>query len=479
MKLNKESIIITISLILLATLVGSWMRSVYKDELRALTIETNVEFFKSIEEAEKKLIFRKSSFRSGISNDTAFRHRHIANSNDSMEFGHIVIVEISNDSMELTEEVGWDSWFERNEFELGPAHGGSDSSRQLTISVSGDIPELSFDGEESFQLDLDSARNTLSGVFSNRLVGAGLADLQFNVVERVMDTTIDASFMTDAATLGNLFFGQNQYIATVDNVMPIVLRKMIPEIGFALFLFFSIAGSFVIVYRSLEKERKLSILKDDFVSNMTHELKTPISIVNVAIEALSNFEVVHDKEKTNQYLDISKHEMKRLDGLVDKILDMNKNSQVDQSKSEKINLHDTIQSVVRSMNLRSSKISVETNSPDSSVWMNPVIFKNIIYNLLDNAIKYDDNDGPIKVEIVEDSEAINVSVKDRGLGLEKDQATRIFEKFYRVPTFNRHNVKGHGLGLYYVKKHMSQMGGDVKAVSNGTGSVFILQFPKQ
>lgn len=235
------------------------------------------------------------------------------NSTDSVDFQEFIVFTMSSDSLEPTERFEISELLEMTSLD-------KDSARKIMVSIDASSPRISFGDGHSFYLDNDSAKMTLSGIFSERLSGSDLSGLRVKVLESGMDSNLHATFITEPGRLGNVFFASGDFMAAVDITPGVILKRMIPEIIFALLLFTAIAGAFFFINRSLEKERKLALLKDDFVSNMTHELKTPISIVNVAVEALSDFKGLDDKKRTKEYLNISKHELSRLDGMVDKIL---------------------------------------------------------------------------------------------------------------------------------------------------------------
>ena len=450
------------ALLALGVLIVIWLNNVYDDKMRALESQTNAAFFQSLEDAENQLVLRKSIHRKTISSDTL-----TIDYKDTTEIQGFVVMEFSNDSSLFNNEF-------RIRDLLGFDHHNLDTTRTITVSISGESSEFFVGDSTSFSVDLDSSSAVLSRVMGENLVDRRLGALKFAIYRAETDTNIRAGFLTEPGRLGNVFVGSDQSVAAIDDAFPVVVKSMIPEIGFGVLLYLIIAGAFYMVYRNLQQERMLRQLKDEFVSNITHELKTPLSIVSVATEALSNDHVLSDHKKSQEYVNITRHEVNRLSGLVDKILNEDNHSD---ANSEVINVMDTIQKVIRSMQIQSRKINLSGSSDGMYIKMNPSHFNQIIYNLIDNAVKYDNIGNEVKVAARSANEYVEITVSDQGKGIPKPHIDRIFEKFYRIPTFDVHDVKGHGLGLYYVKKHIEEVGGKISVRSDEAGTSFVVLIP--
>ena len=274
------------------------------------------------------------------------------------------------------------------------------------------------------------------------------------------------------------------YELTFSNLDSFILKKITPQILFSLFLTLLTSGSFVLLYRTLIMQKKIIALKNDFISNVTHELKTPITTVGVALEALKNFNGLENKTLTEEYLDIAQKELTRLSLLTDKIL---KTAIFDdkgiQFIPEKINLEIVVQEVIASMKLVMEKNKAQVTSRKKGnlfeVDGSKEHLTSVVYNLLDNAIKYSP-DGPVIVfELHESERTILLSVKDNGIGIQKEYQKKIFEKFFRVPTGDVHNIKGYGLGLSYVESVIESHKGELQVESEpGKGSCFIISLAK-
>ncbi len=243
----------------------------------------------------------------------------------------------------------------------------------------------------------------------------------------------------------------------------------------------------IIAYSSalnqLIRHRQISEIKTDFINNMTHEFKTPIATINLALDAIKNPKVIDDKEKVLRYLQMIKDENKRMHAQVENVLRISKleKKELDINK-ESNNIHDIIEDAIEHVSLivedRNGKITTHFNATRSSVLLNDVHFTNVIVNILDNAIKYSPNEPIIDILTENVKEFIIIKIKDQGSGMSKVAQKRIFEKFYREHTGDVHNVKGHGLGLAYVKRIIDDHNSEIYVESEkGKGSTFIIKVP--
>lgn len=273
------------------------------------------------------------------------------------------------------------------------------------------------------------------------------------------------------------------YLATFSDYTPYLLQKITPHALFSLFLITLTAFSFWLIYQNLRQQQRLTELKNDFISNVTHELKTPITTVGVAIEALSNFNVLHNPEQTKEYLTISKNELNRLSMLVDKVLKMAIfEQQALDLRLEPVDLTELTTQILDSMKLQFDKckasVDFDCTGDAFTVKADRIHLTNVIYNLLENALKYSSERPEIQVRLAEVNGTVQFSVQDSGVGIPIEYQKKIFEKFFRVPTGDVHNVKGHGLGLSYVASIVAQHGGTIDVQSEvGKGSRFVIVMP--
>lgn len=261
-----------------------------------------------------------------------------------------------------------------------------------------------------------------------------------------------------------------------------LIKKMLTEILFSIFLIGITTLSFALIYRNLQQQKRLTALKNDFISNVTHELKTPITTVGVAIEALSNFNVLQNPNQTKEYLDISKNELNRLSLMVDKVLKMAIFEQKElEFNFEQHNLKEIIEKVLLTMKLQFEKykanVHFEALGEDFTLNCDAIHLTNVIYNLIENALKYSNRIPKIELKLLQNQEGLSLSVKDNGIGIPKEFQHKVFDKFFRVPTGDVHNIKGYGLGLSYVKSVIDKHNGKIEIISEeGAGSEFIIQF---
>jgi two-component system phosphate regulon sensor histidine kinase PhoR len=273
------------------------------------------------------------------------------------------------------------------------------------------------------------------------------------------------------------------YELKLGNSFVYLLKKIISPILFSLFLVGVTVLSFALLYRNLLKQRRLAEIKNEFISNITHELKTPIATVGVAIEALRNFNAGNDPQRTKEYLDISQNELHRLSLLVDKVLKLSmfENKEIE-LKYELFDLKDVVEEVVSSMRLQVEKnhATVSVNKEgDTNLKADKLHLLSVVYNLLDNALKYGNGNTAIKIEMKEKGNDIEFSIADNGIGISQEYKEKVFEKFFRVPSGDTHNTKGYGLGLSYVAHVVQKHNGKIDIESQpGLGTKFIIILPK-
>ncbi|MGB5320520.1 sensor histidine kinase [Eudoraea sp.] len=258
-----------------------------------------------------------------------------------------------------------------------------------------------------------------------------------------------------------------------------ILGMAILSLVFTLIILIAYSGA---IYQ-LIKQKQISEIKSDFINNMTHEFKTPIATINLAVEAIKNPKIIGDPEKVQRYLQMIREENKRMHAQVENVLRISKleKNQLDISK-DRVNVHDIINKAITHVQLivndRGGYIKTHLNAERSELLANEMHFGNVIVNILDNAVKYSPSEPKIDVftEVVNNS--IVIEIKDQGAGMSKAVLKRVFEKFYREHTGDIHNVKGHGLGLAYVKKIVEDHQGEVYAESEkDKGTSFYIKLP--
>lgn len=243
----------------------------------------------------------------------------------------------------------------------------------------------------------------------------------------------------------------------------------------------------IIAYTSalnqLIRQRQISEIKSDFINNMTHEFKTPIATINLALDAIKNPKIIGNEQMVLKYLQMIKDENKRMHAQVENVLRISKleKKELDISK-ESVNIQEVIEDAMEHVNLiledRQGTIDTHFNAERTSVLLNEVHFINVIVNILENAIKYSPDIPKIDIYTENVKDYLIIKVKDNGIGMSKVAQKRVFEKFYREHTGDLHDVKGHGLGLAYVKKIIDDHNGHIYVESEkGKGSTFIIKIP--
>lgn len=244
-----------------------------------------------------------------------------------------------------------------------------------------------------------------------------------------------------------------------------------------IFLLFSYAVS------TIYKQKKLSDIKNDFINNMTHELKTPIATISLACEALNDPDMRKSEAAMSSYITMIRDENKRLGVLVESVLRTSVFEHGEMKlQIQPVNIHKVIEQVISNIEIQIKKrrgtIITHLDASDWTVEADPLHITNVVYNLIDNAIKYSKEEPHIEIYTRDELNGIAIAFKDHGIGISKDNQKKVFDKLYRVPTGNIHNVKGFGLGLSYVYNVVIKHGGSVEVESElGKGSIFTIHLP--
>ncbi|WP_033565655.1 sensor histidine kinase [Sphingobacterium sp. SYP-B4668] len=252
----------------------------------------------------------------------------------------------------------------------------------------------------------------------------------------------------------------------------------------AVLLVASLVGSFAYLILTIFKQNKLAELRKNFVNNMTHELKTPLSTVMAAIESIQSYGAKDDQRKMELYLQISKNELEHLSDMIEKVLQMDIDERGGMSLNhESVDLLFLLQHCVDTARLGAKKdvnVSLESESSSVLVLADEAHLRNVFNNLLDNAIKYAGAMVEIVIRVKDIGQEIEIEIQDNGKGIPRQYHREIFEMFFRVPEGNLYDVKGFGLGLSYVRQIVQQHGGRIAVSSDvGKGSIFTVTLPKE
>jgi len=245
-----------------------------------------------------------------------------------------------------------------------------------------------------------------------------------------------------------------------------------------------IMGAFLVTIVSVIRQKKVAEIRDDFINNMTHELKTPISTIGLACEALNDPDMRQSERQFKHFIGMIQEENKRLGTLVDNVLKAAVFGRGEMElRADPVNLHEVIQGVIRNLAIHVKKsggsLRCDLKATDPVIKGDKVHLTNVVYNLIDNGIKYTPHNALILIGSSNIPGGIELCISDNGIGIGKDEQKKIFDRLYRVPTGNVHDVKGFGLGLSYVKAVVEKHRGEISVESEpGKGSTFRIRLPK-
>ncbi|MGE0077265.1 MAG: sensor histidine kinase [Bacteroidales bacterium] len=338
----------------------------------------------------------------------------------------------------------------------------------------------------------DSTSNNPKKIVINEGLDTSILKQQFSEkleahkLQPIWITCSDSDSLKNSNT--KMFFYSNmlegKVAVKIENYSFYLIRKLTPNILFSLLLLLTTGAAFIISYSNLKKQLLLNKIRDEFVGNITHELKTPVATVKVALEALNEFNIKDNPEQSAEYIKIATLELDRLDFLIQKVL----TSSIYESNSnvmnfEIVDLDEVSSEVIKTLQIRfeseNATVTKECVGTEFKIWADRIHIQGIITNLIDNSLKYNAGNPTIKLNINSPENTVELSVSDDGIGIPEEYQNRIFDKFFRVPTNNKHNVKGHGLGLNYVAMVMKQHKGSITVKNNPIkGCTFTLTFPK-
>jgi two-component system, OmpR family, phosphate regulon sensor histidine kinase PhoR len=460
-------VLMTLSILAIAAFQYYWLQKAYEREERTLDMRTNFIFRETIRamQASKLKIapFGDSSRPQRMLIHTE-RPRDRSMSPDQKIEGFLdVVLNKMKDSSRNT---------------VASSRNNGDSLRLMNRAFPGRRDRML-----QFLFDLDSLQDSikvreLDSAYAKRLEEQNI-DISFSISRVETHETKEPVF--NEVTLG--FRNPITYRLDLEDKNSFVFKRIAIPILFSVFLVAFTALSFSLLYRNLLRQNRLSEIKNEFISNITHELKTPIATVSVAIEALRSFNANLDPQRTKEYLDISANELQRLSLLVDKVLKLSmfEKREID-LQYEPLDMKNLVDEVIASLRLQFEKHHAQVNTSftgDTSLEADRLHLVSVIFNLLDNAIKYSPDAPRINVNVTGSGNRVNLVIEDSGIGIPEEYRGRIFEKFFRVPTGNLHNAKGYGLGLSYVAHVINRHKGTINVESiPGDGSKFIISLPK-
>lgn len=301
----------------------------------------------------------------------------------------------------------------------------------------------------------------------------------FNWNKKKSDTLLTKNINWKSVSSNSTFLKTNEQLKLIYGDTSLeALKRSSTGVLLSLLLSLTIISSLFYLLKIIKKQKQLAEIKNDLISNITHEFKTPITTVSAAIEAINTFNAIDDKEKTKKYLSISSFQLKKLHQMVEKLLET---ATLDSEKlmlqKEEVDVVELVKKIASKNELHSGEKNIHFVSSKEKlvVTLDPFHFENAISNLIDNAIKYGGNE--IEVHINNVLETLEITVADNGNEIEKNQRDKIFDKFYRIPKGNTHNVKGFGIGLYYTKKIIEKHKGEILLIPNSSNTIFKITLP--
>jgi len=486
-------VLMSLSICVLLVFQIFWLQKEFKQQQEVLQTETNSLFAGTMRELQdslvKRIILTSDTWHSQTNLREVFLFRSDSSSMrlspnaDSLKNKTLKIdsadapISINNLRMTVTKDsTDTEESIEKDILE----------ATVLAFRAFGSADHFTLNGSDSttFRLESDSLRlEQIEDAFSTTLLEN---DLSLEVKIWRLDSlkeNLKLDGLTTEKHKGD-FSLPTAYQAEFPNYGWYVLGQILPQMLFSLFLISITCLSFWLIFQNLQQQRRLTTLKNEFISNVTHELKTPITTVSVAIEALENFDALQNPARTQEYLQISKNELSRLSLLVDKVLRMSVfEKQEPELKVSEFDLKNLAEEVVNSMKLQferfGAKVNFQASDADFTIEADRIHIMSVIYNLIDNALKYSPNNPEIDIRLQPKGEFIQLSVQDNGIGIPPKYQDKIFDKFFRVPTGDRHNTKGHGLGLSYIASVIEEHGGTISLQSKlHEGSIFTVRLPQ-
>jgi signal transduction histidine kinase len=322
-----------------------------------------------------------------------------------------------------------------------------------------------------FSMTEDSVNFLSLNKFIDEELGRKKVNINYAIVSTSKDGEVERSreFSKSELPLSTLtkatYASSKKIEMYFENASIIILQRGLVDLLISLLISISVIGSLLYLYKIINQQKQLAEIKNDLISNITHEFKTPIATVTSALEGIANFNKQNDQEKTAKYLDISNDQLKKLNLMVEKLLETaTLDSDELTLKKEPLLLSALLEAMVEKYKMLAGdkRLTFVTPNTDVVVQADPFHLENALSNLIDNAIKYGGN--AIQVVLTPLGGHTQIVVQDNGGHIEKSQKERVFDKFYRIPTGNQHDVKGFGIGLYHTKKILEKHGGQIHLI---------------
>ncbi|NOU61972.1 sensor histidine kinase [Marinifilum caeruleilacunae] len=477
-----------LSMFLLVTFVGYWLHSQYNNEKKNLQVELTSLYHESYADGEF-IYFYQNVIKPSLNykDTTNFDQLKIGNDKTSAEFKKAYVNELKN---YLDSNQNYLNIFRSIESNLIIPDSLKEDRRFEIVRLG---YRYQIYPAQILYNQRQTAHDTIKKFFRNlflRSVEEKYPSLKSGEEKALDRDNLELIEKTNSESLRRGRLGIIVYPSRYDKASVLyfdhyffhLVKEILAQIIFGIVLIGLSVFALVFAYRSYLTQAKLNMLRSDFVSNITHELKIPVSTAKAAMEAILNYGITDDKEKTKSYLNMVALEMNRLDSLTSRVLEHSKlESNQHLLKKEETNLNDFVDRIVNSVQLfYADTVNIKFSRSDKSISIpiDQVYIEGVIRNLIENSKKYGGNDVSIAVNLWQEGLHVYLSVIDNGPGIPKEYLNKVFDRFFRVPTGDQHNVKGFGLGLSFAALVMKQHNGSISASNlSETGCEIKLEFP--
>jgi signal transduction histidine kinase len=471
------------SQLLLLVFVLYWLKGQYNEEKGKLQKELALTFFSTQDQLVDSVLLK--NIVKPFGNDSAEVFIKIAHDTDSTGVQCISSLEESmrftiNDTLDSIEVIGvnvLDSFKSKEIKEVGKSRKDQMLVKSVKLFVDAAQKRLlaSSDSFNAFPFPMDTS--VFKTVFSQKLSDG---DFDLDVVwlsNENDDTNIHKQFVfrsdIDKGLPG----------VKIEKYLGHILRRIFPEIAFAFLLLLLTGSAFYFTYKSLVKQYRLGQMREAFFSNITHELKTPVSTMKVALEAIQGFTAPNEFKGAVGYIEMARSEADRLDQLINHILSHSKlESDKQILNSAKVDVAQLVHAVLNAVKVvaeqKGAKITFVPPGIKPYIFGDALLMQSVLHNIIDNSLKYSGNLPEIAIQITGHGKNVQIQVRDKGPGIPEKYMDEIFKKFFRVPQGNTHNVKGYGLGLSYARLIMHLHKGEITVRNLKVGCEFTLAFPK-
>jgi two-component system phosphate regulon sensor histidine kinase PhoR len=491
-KLRTARLLMAATVLLIIAFQAYWLRKLYQEETANFKKSTDIIFRESMYRLQTQRFAGDSIFLKGLPGENLFMSDLVTTvqrigieSGDSTKKDFTISLKTSAETgdpnLHLSAKDDKVVYVNTHDGAVPPLQVARFLGKSKTLNDT--IPVKRIDSMYTALLAKEGIGVKFHIIKDSGLHNISLSDSNKKMLTVKVDAKESKNFSTKKVPVG--FLSPVFYSAEFGDVSLYIFKKISLQLFLSLFLIALTILSFVFIYRNLLAQKRLTEIKNEFIGNITHELKTPIATVSVAIEAMKNFDALKDPERTQEYLGIAGQELNRLSLLVDKVLRLSMfETQQVELKYEWFDVKKLLEEVINSMQLQfqkfGAKVKLGSGGEDFMMMADRMHITSVVYNLLDNALKYSKEDPEVDIHIEAAPAEMVLTVRDNGIGIPASYKEKIFDKFFRVPHGDKHNVKGYGLGLSYTAHIIAEHKGSIKLESEeGKGTTFIIKLPKE